>query len=671
MKKSAFIIAAFILAACSGVVENPVGNPAASEAPDNPQTLADLSRSLFLGEPGFCTVRAGFASTRSHLRPSADRNSVKVYWEAGDTFEMVNIKTGAYAPFSTTQSGECVEFTSYYYVSAAELYSFHPSLDKRGTYGPDIIVGFNIPANQTAVAGGLEDGLNISYAYSSSMDEDLHFRNIPSLLRFRLSGSVVPEVTSVTVKGSSAVAGDFTMLPSNGELEYFGRQFGGGAASKTVTLSGSFVPGEDYYIAMVPKSQSIQLIFSDAAGNTTTKVSSKEIPFTQGKVTDIGTIDIGDSLEDAKPLDPFLYMSASSGYTPVSIAVIPEGFKSDQMNDYTLLACSAIDAIMDTEPFKTYRNYFNAWILYANSRESGASVTDGNGTITELHNTAFGASWAAESYDDMRADDTEIFDFVRNNCPDIVNGIHSLEEVPILLLINDERYGGMCWSYSSGRAYAMVPYTARGGKMRWSFPDYVAKSDSDPSLGYRPVPQSEKDELGSSTGDWRNIAIHEFAGHCFSRLADEYWSLSYYPEGSSVSRHSWSVPFGLNISATYNNSPWKETLLDNLDYLVSLNSLYSRIGVFQGGDISLYNRWRSEKISCMIDNRAYFSTWQRILAVKRIMSLAGAPFDLNDFFARDVPTDPVRDVAASPVIGDTDLEDIKLMPPLPPPLLID
>ncbi len=47
--------------------------------------------------------------------------------------------------------------------------------------------------------------------------------------------------------------------------------------------------------------------------------------------------------------------------------------------------------------------------------------------------------------------------------------------------------------------------------------------------------------------------------------------------------------------------------------LVSTNSKYDRIGVFHGGGVSLFNRWRSEEVSCMIDNRPYFSAWQRAL----------------------------------------------------------
>ena len=82
----------------------------------------------------------------------------------------------------------------------------------------------------------------------------------------------------------------------------------------------------------------------------------------------------------------------------------------------------------------------------------------------------------------------------------------------------------------------------------------------------------------------------------------------------------------------------------------------------------MFGRWRSEMISCMIDNRFYFSTWQRMLIVQRIMTLSGSTFDVESFWANDVTTDPVRDTNVSSVMGDMSLP-VQIMPPLPEPVL--
>ena len=685
MRKIAFIFAALMLAACTGAIEIPVPDGQEPDSavsatllrciPSSDPSLQELAPVPAIPEPS--TVTAGFASgTRTYLQSSGD--VTKVLWSSGDGFDGIWTNSSAsnfsYSRYTTSGSGAAVDFTSDYSLPSGKLFFFYPEVGKSGNslriarYNSRLAAEVRVPVEQTAIPGNVADGVNVAYAFASSDQGNLTFHNFPSLLRFRITGSVVPDVVSVRLQGSQQLAGDVIFLPDSAPAEIPGVSFEGAVTSASVTLSGTFVAGQEYYIALIPSTQSMRLVFSDAAGNSTTKVAGKEIEFAQGRIIDIGTVNLGSKLEDAKPKDPDLYMSASSGRTPVSIAVIPEGFRESEMSTYETLAHNAIDALMDTEPYRSYREYFNVWILFANSKESGASVTDGNGNITQRHNTYFGAKWGASSYGDMAASGDVVYGFVQENCPDIVSGMHSIDEVPIMMIINDSRFGGICHSTSVGRGYAMVPYTDRGGGLAWGFPDIIAVSDSDPSAGVRKVTNAEKQELRVNNGDWRNTAIHEFGGHCFGRLADEYWYTSVYPATSSLSVHTWTVPFGLNVSATYSNPPWKADLLDNLDNLIARDSRYSRIGVYQGGDNSPLNRWRSEIISCMIDNRKYFSTWQRELIVKRIMKLAGATFSLSDFFAKDVTEDPLRDAVASPVAGHADSRTYRPVPPLPPPV---
>ena len=130
----------------------------------------------------------------------------------------------------------------------------------------------------------------------------------------------------------------------------------------------------------------------------------------------------------------------------------------------------------------------------------------------------------------------------------------------------------------------------------------------------------------------------------------------------------WAVPIGLNVTHLRDNAPWKTDLLDRKAELVASNPDYARIGVYQGGAEEGFNKWRCEKISCMIDNRPYFSTWQRILIVQRIKSLAGETFSLTDFLNTDVTTDPIRQAHGLRVKGQ-DVPDLPMMPPLAPPVL--
>lgn len=675
MKTRYFIIAAAAIAALSACqkAENviPELQQEIIAGRIDPWTFVDHSYLKHPGQPIPSTVTAGFAETKTQIDMNAAGTHAETIWQPGDSFEMI-LPDYSYEVYTTTAGGAVADFTSTGTLSGTTYHCVYPGCRTCYFDGDYAYLGIEIPAEQTAEAGKVTPGAMVSYAVTTDPDADLHFKNATALVKFRLSGSVVSSLQSVTLKGTSYIAGDLIMLPNGDSPDLFmDASFGGDVKSRSVKLSGTFKEGEDYYIAIAPGTQPvISMIFSDGT-DTETKTSSNSITFTRSHITDLGTIDLGDKLEEPAGLAPVQYCAATKGTKPVTIAIVPEAFTEAEMDDYVALATSALNLLFSTEPYKTYKEYFNVWILKVPSKESGATITDGNHNVKTARDTYFEAAWGESSYGDMSANDDKVFAFVEDHCPDIIDGSHTLEEVPIAMIINDERYGGICWSWGSGRCIAMVPYTGSGSSMGWGYASVIAVDDSDPSAGTRAVTSADIAELGTNYGDWRNTFIHEFGGHGFGRLGDEYWYDSDQGPVTSIAQHSWSVPFALNISATYDNTPWKAALLDNKTTLVSINPLYDRIGVYQGGQMSTLNRWRSEKISCMIDNRCYYSTWQRVLIVNRILTLAGETFSLNDFVANDSPIDPIRDVASSPVMGQNSRMPVRMMPPLAPPVLID
>jgi hypothetical protein len=70
----------------------------------------------------------------------------------------------------------------------------------------------------------------------------------------------------------------------------------------------------------------------------------------------------------------------------------------------------------------------------------------------------------------------------------------------------------------------------------------------------------------------------------------------------------------------------------------------------------------------MIDNRFYFSAWQRMIIAKRILSLSGSAFDAASFWAGDDPTDRLRDAVSGQTQGTPNLPR-RVVPMLPPPVL--
>ena len=111
----------------------------------------------------------------------------------------------------------------------------------------------------------------------------------------------------------------------------------------------------------------------------------------------------------------------------------------------------------------------------------------------------------------------------------------------------------------------------------------------------------------------------------------------------------------LNLIANKNNVLW--------EHFINLEG-YPKVGLYEGGSGYLHGIWRSELISCMIDNRFYFNAPSRELIVKRIKSLAGESYSLEEFMSKDSDYDPTGKENRTVTAG------ARVMPPTAPPVLI-
>ena len=624
------------------------------------------------------TERIFYASfdgdTKTSLSMNGAGTHADVLWNAGDEILIMGLKKeplyldGEYfitqdegasiASFKCTVDWEPEGFDEYRAFYPPDLWPLYYVLSKIEAGGIDHTV--SVPPVQHAVAGGLEKGLNMAVALNSSTDiDEFHFKNILSLVRFRLSGNGVNKISKIRLSSNVSLSGDGiynigTLSFEEGNYIPDAARYSG--SRSYVELYGTFAAGEDYYMAVMPCTLAgFEMTFIDAEGKKIIKSSAKAVELQRSRITDFGTITIDDTFGDL-PSDVEQYMTHTKGSKPVCIAVLGDAFTATEQDKFKAAAHEAVDALFSTEPYKTYKDYFNVYIMQAVSNESGASITDGNGNVVTPHDTYFGACWGENTYGDMTCKNDRVFNYVSGHCPEILNGELTVNEVPVLLIVNDNRFGGRCTTWDNGCALSIVPTTHResGEKLMWTFPDIVAASNESPDAGTRNLSQEERDAIVSPYfGSWLNIAVHEFGGHGFGRLGDEYWYNPIRGEGE-IESHSWRIPFKLNVASSYDNVPWQPEVLDVLGggSSVTVNpdniSYYSsRVGRFQGGLLYALGRWRSEFVSCMIDNRFYFSLWQRMLIVKRIMSLAGETFDLQEFYNNDVPYDPARDSQAS------------------------
>ena len=610
--------------------------------------------------PTVYTIQAGFSDTNPDTRSRLDfeETQARVLWSRGDAFKLIRMNESSYTAVTFTTQDDGVEtavFTSTKTLSGSEFTSGYPAdvyrVGRRGDTGCYLITP--VPSEQQAVAGGVAEGLNRAAAYSTSFSANLHFYNMLSYIRFRVDGDCVSSLTSVTFNAGKTVAGDASVYFVDGEpVIDFSKNWSNPkvARSSSVTLNGPFEPGQDYCIAMVPATLTggFSLVFSNGDGRLLEKHSSKALTLTRSRIVDLGTIDLGDSWKRDDQV--IRYVTQTKGRKTNAIAVLADGYTSDQLDLFEERAKAAVDFLFSVEPYKSYKDYFTVYICRTVSNESGAGVTDENDktVIIKPVDNRFGSRWPAESYSNMEADGDKIQAYLKTAIPEILSKELTYKDVPTALLINDPRYGGICHIYGNGWCYSQIPYQKNGETSRWSFPNYQAVNARDDSQGSRKTTDAERDELGRMVGDWKNTFLHEFGGHTYGRLGDEYWSGSTSStKPGAITGHSYAVPYALNTSGYYDSVPWKTDLMDNLAEWVARNPDYGRIDIWHGCSKSIYHRWRSEKISCMIDNRPYFSTWQRILIVRRIMDKSGETFSMDDFIAKDVTVDPIRPVVSA------------------------
>ena len=334
----AIVAVLFCVIACEKAAPLAPVSAGAEETQLDPWIFEDMSGQILMERGPETSVVAGFedeAETRTTLSMNAEQTHAQVLWKKGDVYKALS-KSGNsyYATFYTTQNDGVADatFTGQYAVYGSP-WCFYPNSDHirfRTSSTGQMIFGMNLPNEQTPVAGGVTSGLMLSYAHPASASAHVSFRNITSLVRFRLSGSLVSSITKITLKGASTIAGDFIFVEDNGEpvVARTEAQFVNDEPANSVTLRGSFVAGQDYYIAVLPAEFShMTLVFSDDNKHSSTKISSGKITTTRSRITDLGTIDLGSEFSDGEAPDPaMLYMEHTQGTKPATIAVIPEGF---------------------------------------------------------------------------------------------------------------------------------------------------------------------------------------------------------------------------------------------------------------------------------------------------------------------------------------------------------
>ena len=241
-------------------------------------------------------------------------------------------------------------------------------------------------------------------------------------------------------------------------------------------------------------------------------------------------------------------------------------------------AKQGMEYFFSKEPFTSFRDYFDVYLLYAVSVNE---VTDENTAFGIPHDGSF-----------LQFDVEKVIDKLQN--VKALNGV--LKDLTVVVMVSD--------GFSSGWEYTVM---------------YADKFN----VGLWPV---------------KNGAIsilHEINGHCFGLLGDEY----YYNNGATYSQDTKTKAAmdadhanGYYLNVDYNKDPTKvlwADFLSNADYKVE------GLGVYEGSFTYQYGIYRPTDNSIMFDSDTEFNAPSRRAIYKRIKELAGEEYSDKDFLKYD------------------------------------
>lgn len=315
-----------------------------------------------------------------------------------------------------------------------------------------------------------------------------------------------------------------------------------------------------------------------------------------------------------------IYQEASvSGATPIILIYTGDGYTQDLYKyggQFDQEIDKGIEALFAIEPYKTYRDYFTVYKIAAYSEEAGMSVKSPEKTV----NTRFQCTWEGGNSTGISVNRDRVFEVVSN-----IPGRSTLDLLtwsPISVQINSNEYAGTCTMWAGFGGFGVFTISCTPSRHR----------------------------AGSGYGGFENTLRHEFGGHGFGLLADEY---VYYnetiPANAKQNRVAWKSysrigAYGnITFESDINLCEWAQ-FVGLPEYVEASISLYPGAVMYSSGV------YRSEQISCMVDNRPHFNTQSRWQIYRRIMISAGLTPTLEDFMSRDVEkVQPTSPLTKSPV----------------------
>lgn len=254
--------AVLTLAACGNeeFIENNPGNEAAKPVP--------------------MTFTAGMPQTRTLL------DGLNVHWVEYDEIAIWD-GSGAYQKFmvdAESINGSNATFSGTA-LPDADYTAFYPLIAVESMDATSVV--FNLPAEQTAVAGTFANQLAPSLAKATGGSTNLVFENLCALVKFTVPAEMAGEGIFTLVGGNATepLAGKLTCNTADGTLTAT-------EAATRITLKGTFESGQAYYFVVMPGTlaDGFSLLYEDSKSKLYRKATGKSVTLQAGHILNLGTL---------------------------------------------------------------------------------------------------------------------------------------------------------------------------------------------------------------------------------------------------------------------------------------------------------------------------------------------------------------------------------------------
>ena len=313
--------------------------------------------------------------------------------------------------------------------------------------------------------------------------------------------------------------------------------------------------------------------------------------------TDLPTPDFYLSSDYSRDGDVAVYQRASQG-NGIDLVFMGDAYSDREVarGKYLRDMEACIGQFFDVEPYKSFRELFNVYIVTTVSATEGYEHGGRSlGTIM-MGGTAIGGN------------DGKCFELARK----AVGDDRRMEDVTIIVCGNQDLSGPR---YLCGTCYMYKPET-------WEGHDHACG----PAVTYF----LKLDESFEETG---RVLRHESGGHGFAKLADEYHYSGSVPYDEQVNV-SGLFPYRWYSNIDFTSDParvkWAPFLADD--------RYKDEVGLFEGGLTYMYGVWRPSETGMMNDNTGGFNAPSRYTIWYRIHKLAygnGWNGTFEDFAAYD------------------------------------